>query len=127
MRRKSIKGYVKNWPEIAHGVKEAARWKCVRCGHEHDIESGHVLTVHHLDLNPSNNEWWNIPPLCQRCHLSIQGRVVMEQVYMLEHSEWFRPYAAGYYASINKYPTDKKWVMEHLDFLLDIGWGLKRG
>ena len=32
---------------------------------------GHVLTVHHLDMNPSNCEWWNLAALCQQCHLKI--------------------------------------------------------
>jgi hypothetical protein len=36
--------------------------------------------------------------LCQRCHLQIQGKVKMERVYPWPHSEWFRPYVAGYYA-----------------------------
>jgi len=36
--------------------------------------------------------------LDQRCHLSIQGRVNPNTPYMLEHSDWCRPYAAGFYA-----------------------------
>lgn len=59
-----------------------------------------VLTVHHLTGEKADCRWWNIPPLCQRCHLYIQGRVKMEQVYPFEHSAWFRPYAAGYYAMV---------------------------
>ena len=74
-------------------------WCCVRCGHEHDIPAGYMLTVHHLDLNPSNNAWWNLLALCQRCHLRVQARVVLERPWvMTEHSEWFRPYVAGWYA-----------------------------
>jgi len=119
--RKSIGLYPDNWQEISQHVKDEANWKCIRCGHPHDTETGYVLTVHHLDLNLRNNSWWNIPALCQRCHLQIQSKVVMEQVWMFEHSEWFKPYAAGYYASINAHPTDRKWVMEHLEFLLNYG------
>ena len=98
MRRKSTGTYPDNWPEIAKAVKEAAGWQCVRCGHQHDPANGYCLTVHHLDLDPSNCRWWNIPALCQRCHLSIQGRVIMERPWMLEHTGWFRSYVAGYYA-----------------------------
>jgi hypothetical protein len=58
-----------------------------------------VLTVHHLTGNKADLRWWNLAALCQRCHLEIQGRVRMEQVYPHEHSEWFKPYAAGYYAA----------------------------
>jgi len=57
-----------------------------------------VLTVHHMDGDKSNVVWWNLVALCQVCHLQIQGRVIMAQRYYLEHSKWFKPYVAGYYA-----------------------------
>jgi len=57
-----------------------------------------VLTVHHLDGDKANCRWWNLPALCQVCHLSIQGRVEMGRRWMFEHSEWFKPYVAGSYA-----------------------------
>ena len=98
MPRKSVGEYPDNWPEIARAVKGQASWRCVRCGHEHDPAAGYTLTVHHLDLDPGNCRFWNIPALCQRCHLQIQARVVMERPWLFEHSAWFRPYAAGYYA-----------------------------
>jgi hypothetical protein len=77
-------------PREARGVAmheglQQARWR--------------ILTVHHLNGNKSDCRWWNLVALCQRCHLKIQGRVVMARVWPWEHSEWFRPYAAGYYAS----------------------------
>jgi hypothetical protein len=59
-----------------------------------------ILTVHHLDGNKANCRWWNLAALCQRCHLQIQGRVQMARVWPWEHSEWFRPYVAGYYAHV---------------------------
>jgi hypothetical protein len=58
-----------------------------------------VLTVHHLTMEKADCRWWNLVALCQRCHLQIQGKVKMSQVYPFEHSEWFKPYAAGYYAA----------------------------
>jgi hypothetical protein len=57
-----------------------------------------ILTVHHLDGDKLNCRWWNLAALCQRCHLRVQMTVQMRQVYPWEHSEWFKPYAAGYYA-----------------------------
>lgn len=91
-------GYPIVWPAISVHVKEAAGWSCVRCGHPHDLPSRHVLTVHHLDGQKANCRWWNLPALCQRCHLHIQITVRMAQGFMFEHTEWFKPYAAGYYA-----------------------------
>lgn len=57
-----------------------------------------VLTVHHLDGDKENCRWWNCPPLCQKCHLEVQAKVTMAQQYLGEHSEWFKPYLAGYLA-----------------------------
>lgn len=99
MRNRRSGVYPENWPEIARTVKDAAGWTCIRCGHMHDPETGYTLTVHHLDNNKSNCVWWNLTALCQRCHLSIQGRVDMDRPWVMEeHSEWFRPYVAAFYA-----------------------------
>jgi hypothetical protein len=57
-----------------------------------------ILTVHHLNGNKDDCRWWNLAALDQRCHLEIQGRVKLAQVYPFEHSDWFKPYAAGWYA-----------------------------
>jgi hypothetical protein len=72
---------------VRHGNEMVAHWR--------------VLTVHHLRLGADAKRdlrWWNLAALCQRCHLSIQGKVQMERVWPHEHSEWFKPYAAGWYA-----------------------------
>lgn len=73
-------GYPADWPEIAQRVKDAAGWRCEHCGHPHDLESGHVLTVHHLDGNPGNCDPANLVALCQRCHLYIQAWFVPGQL-----------------------------------------------
>lgn len=121
MPRKSSSDYPDDWPQIAQRVKTAADWKCVRCGHKHEPEKGYTLTVHHLDLDCSNNRWHNLAALCQRCHLTIQSKVVMEQYYAFEHSEWFRAYVAGYYAHQNGLPDDRDYVEAHLEELLELG------
>ena len=104
MGKKSVANaqYPTNWNKIATDVKERCNWKCERCGHAHDPESGYCLTVHHLNMDPACCEDWNLAVLCQRCHLSIQGRVVFCQQYMLEHSEWMKPHVEGF----------KKWTGE---------------
>lgn len=90
--------YTEDWPEIARQTKEDAGWRCIRCDHPHDPPNGYTLTVHHLNGDKGDNVWFNRAALCQRCHLSIQSRVVMDRMWMLEHSDWFKPYAAGHYA-----------------------------
>jgi hypothetical protein len=121
MTRHSIAIYPDNWNEIAKSVKDAAGWKCIRCGHRHAPEDGYCLTVHHLDMDPSNNRWWNLLALCQKCHLHIQAKVYIERLFMFEHSVWFQPYAAGYYASKYGLIEDKEFVLANLDQILDFG------
>lgn len=88
--------YPPDWPEIAKRIKDAAGWKCERCGHPHDVPNHYVLTVHHLVPNKSLCEDWNLCALCQRCHLHIQAKVDMFQGYYLPHSEWFIPHLEGF-------------------------------
>lgn len=73
-----------NGPVRLIGARTEAQWR--------------ILTVHHLDGDKSNDAWWNTLALCQRCHLQIQTRVDPRIPYFLEHSEWFKPYVAGFYA-----------------------------
>jgi hypothetical protein len=69
---------------VRHGNGIVAQWR--------------ILTVHHLTMDKTDLRWWNLVSLCQRCHLQIQGKVQMGRVYPWPHSEWFKPYAAGWYA-----------------------------
>jgi 5-methylcytosine-specific restriction endonuclease McrA len=111
--------YPANRAELHDQVRAEANGKCIRCGHPDDLASGHVLTVHHFDGNKSNSEWWNLMALCQRCHLKVQGRVNPQIVYFLEHSEWAKPYIAGFYA--HKYECraiTREEAMARLDQLL---------
>lgn len=122
MTRKSVDGavYPKDWKEISARVRESVGWKCVRCAHRHDPETGYTLTVHHANMDPSCSEWWNLLPLCQRCHLAIQAKVDLNRPWvMADHSEWFKPYVAGFYA--HKYlglSLSRDEVMSRLDELL---------
>ena len=124
--RRSTGNYPPDWKEIAKRVKDEAGWKCIRCGHAHDIKAGYMLTVHHLDLDKSNVAWWNLAALCQRCHLHIQSKVIMERVWYLQHTDWFKPYVAGYYAKQNGQPDDREYVMQHIDELIALGQGVDR-
>lgn len=78
-----------------------------------------ILTTHHLNGVKHDCRWWNLVALCQRCHLQIQGRVDLNRVYIMEHSEWFRPYAAGWYAwSYLGEELSREETMARLDELL---------
>ncbi len=113
--------YPPDWKDIAKQVKDEAGWKCIRCNHPHSREGWRILTVHHLDGDKSNRSWWDLLALCQRCHLSIQGRVNPNQPYMFEHSDWFKPYVCGFYAK--KYlgqEISREEVMERMDELLKL-------
>lgn len=77
-------------------ARERAGFKCIRCGSP--SVPGRILTTHHFDGDKSNDQWWNLMALCQVCHLQIQGRVDPNIPYFLEHSEWAKPYVAGFYA-----------------------------
>jgi len=69
--------YPESWPDVARKIKELNYWKCERCGvrNNEDFPDGTMLTVHHLDGNKFNLEYWNLAALCQRCHLRVQARV----------------------------------------------------
>lgn len=90
--------YPENWPLIARAVKIEAGWRCIRCHAENLPAEGSTLTTHHWDGDKSNCAWWNLLALCQRCHLVIQAKVNPDQPWVYEHTPWFRPYVAGYYA-----------------------------
>ncbi len=84
--------------------KEEESWRCERCKHPHETPRNRsacdeicnhendgkqrMLTVHHLDMNKSNNRYWNLAVLCQKCHLEIQAKVDFDQDYMFDHSKW---------------------------------------
>lgn len=107
--------YPADWEDIAKAIKDRAGWVCVRCVHPHNVEARRVLTVHHLDGNKANCEWWNLPALCQVCHLKIQAKVKMGQMVLFPalHTEWFKPYLAGRMQAEAGRRTDQNWVREY--------------
>jgi len=66
--------YPPNWRKISELVIEKAGYKCELCGAEnYDIRNGSevVLTVHHINHDPTDNRRVNLIALCQRCHLRL--------------------------------------------------------
>ena len=98
-------------------ARESVGNKCIRCSSP--SVPGRILTVHHFDGDKANDEWWNLLPLCQVCHLKIQAKVDPEQPWMFEHTPWIKPYVAGFYAK--KYEgknLSRDEVIKRLDELL---------
>jgi hypothetical protein len=119
-------GYPYAWNRTIKGlVREEAGNRCLRCRHPYPPGSGEwsdcdeqcthggpvrvkdgchvearwrILTTHHLNGVKADCRWWNLVPLCQRCHLTIQGKVKMNRPWPWEHTDWFKPYAAAFYA-----------------------------
>ena len=75
--------YPDNWSDIATTVKQAAGYRCNRCGlkclppnnsYRHlDLSLRRKLSaqVHHLDGNPAQNDRFNLVCLCSGCHLRM--------------------------------------------------------
>lgn len=80
--------YPDNWKEIAKRIKDKANWHCEQCGHPHDYESGHVLTVHHLNGDKADCAYKNLVALCQRCHLKVQAYYHPDQMFLLGKPSW---------------------------------------
>lgn len=92
--------YIANGRQVEQPTDAIMVADLLRAGEIADVEARYrVLTVHHLTGEKADCRWWNLAALCQRCHLYIQGRVKMHQVYPFEHTPWFKPHAAGYYAA----------------------------
>ena len=122
MRTHVSGAYPPDWPLISREVKARAGWRCERCGHPDDPalrgrlrvapgrlpcdaacthprdDKQRVLTVHHLDGDKSCCEDWNLAPLCQACHLSVQSRVEFRRPYLLPHTPWMAAHVAAYNA-----------------------------
>lgn len=64
--------YPDDWPEVARKVKDAAGWTCLVCDNPHG-PSPYILTVHHINHDPSDCSDENLLACCQSCHLKCQS------------------------------------------------------
>lgn len=65
--------YPEAWDRISLLIREQAGWKCELCQarntEPHPITGSEVvLTVHHINGDPTDNRRLNLLALCQRCH-----------------------------------------------------------
>lgn len=115
--RRFTNTYNADGAEKRRAARESVGNICVRC--KSPSVPGKILTTHHFDGDKSNDSWWNLLPLCQSCHLKIQAKVDPHQPYFFEHSDWLKPYVAGFYA--HRYEgreISRGEAMERLDELL---------
>lgn len=73
MRPETKAKYPINWKHISRWTISARGNKCEECGRTPKLDNI-VLTVHHIDYDPSNNALDNLAVLCQGCHLRRQAR-----------------------------------------------------
>jgi len=78
--------YPDNWSEIRVEILARAGNRCegspkypncrAESGKPHPVTGSHVvLTVAHLDHDPSNNDPSNLRAWCQRCHLTYDAKL----------------------------------------------------
>jgi len=71
--------YPADWKQISLRVRERSGWTCEFCqearqGEPHPItRSKVVLTVAHLDHDPTNRDEDDMAAMCQRCHLTYDA------------------------------------------------------
>lgn len=76
MKESTKKLYPANWKEISLRIRKRYHYKCQRCFTK--SKPKFILTVHHLDINPVNCNLSNLVLLCQKCHLHIQSKGIMD-------------------------------------------------
>lgn len=59
--------YPENWEQLSRGIKEEMGWICEKCGINLK-DNPKYLHTHHIDGNPSNNNFSNLKVLCIKCH-----------------------------------------------------------
>lgn len=60
--RTGARGSTRAWRRLREFILSRDGRRCVRCG------SLRYLTVHHIDLNPRNDNEENLVTLCEDCH-----------------------------------------------------------
>lgn len=79
MRPETKAKYPPNWKAISRWTIDARGAQCEECGRTKE-DDGIVLTVHHIDYDPSNNDLSNLIVLCQGCHLRRQAQELSQAV-----------------------------------------------
>ena len=70
MRPETKALYPPDWPKISKATIAARGNRCERCGQSY---IWCILTTHHKDHNPTNNDDTNLEVLYQACHLDKES------------------------------------------------------
>ena len=65
--------YPHDWKRIAHEVKDAAGWRCVRCGHPHESPGAHVDCDDGCDV--TRHPEWNTRDIGSPARRGPDGRI----------------------------------------------------
>lgn len=65
--------YAPDWKRLCKQIKDRDKWTCQLCG-EQRKRWGHLLHVHHIDEDKTNNDPRNLISLCSTCHKPIHGK-----------------------------------------------------
>ena len=77
IRPENKKLYPSNWKQIRQDILQRPNTQCEFCGIEKYFikENGSkvVLTIAHLDQDPTNCDYNNLRALCQKCHNKLDA------------------------------------------------------
>lgn len=62
--------------ELKESIRARDNFICQLCGVP-EIEFNTNLNIHHIDMNPKNNDKRNLISLCFRCHMTVHHKGVM--------------------------------------------------
>lgn len=71
--RSKLANYPPDWTIISNRCKARADYTCQSCLQDQYEHPELVLTSHHIDFDPWNNDDDNLVCLCHRCHLRLHG------------------------------------------------------
>jgi hypothetical protein len=131
--------YVTEWAKISYQVKKDAGWRCVRCGHPNEGSGPHnrIPCDEHCDLE-RHPESVDFPEVAGQilAYFALVGSPAFtaagsppawpqqRQRVLTVHSEWIRPYIAGYYAwsflgldvPLDFFDNHPRWIDRLLDY-----------
>ena len=71
---RTLQTYIPDWDDISREYREKANWTCQACRVDLSKQKHrHLLDVHHVNRNPTDNSHRNLRVLCVDCHSKQPG------------------------------------------------------